>query len=224
MLKSLLIITILFETASVKIETATSTIASYRGLSLIGGSLVFDLVNTVKYRGAEDPQDKLQTYSDLLEWSLLAGLLDKVEIEQIADASNGNAILSEVLEIREDLWRAFNREHVSDREYRRAISNFEKRISGLRRNASIDPLTGVLTQFVKINAPCDLVSRLVDAIADVFSNRDTLRIKSCQGEDCDWLFIDRTKAGQRRWCDTKTCGNLARVRNFRKKHEQPERR
>ena len=58
----------------------------------------------------------------------------------------------------------------------------------------------------------------VAAVAEVLTARADLRIKVCGGSDCDWLFIDRTKAGRRRWCDTRTCGNIARVRRFRMKH------
>ena len=55
-------------------------------------------------------------------------------------------------------------------------------------------------------------------VAEVLSARADLKIKACNGSNCDWLFIDRTKAGRRQWCDTRTCGNNERVRRFRMKH------
>jgi len=82
-------------------------------------------------------------------------------------------------------------------------------------------VTGILSRRVDITTPQDLISRIIEAAADLLADRDALRIKICDGCDCDWLFIDKTKAGRRRWCDTKTCGNLARVREFRKKQELP---
>ena len=29
---------------------------------------------------------------------------------------------------------------------------------------------------------------------------------------CGWLFLDTSRAGNRRWCDMRTCGNRAKVR------------
>jgi predicted RNA-binding Zn ribbon-like protein len=38
------------------------------------------------------------------------------------------------------------------------------------------------------------------------------RTRVCAGPRCGWLFIDRSKAGRRRWCDMATCGNAAKGR------------
>jgi Conserved protein containing a Zn-ribbon-like motif, possibly RNA-binding len=40
------------------------------------------------------------------------------------------------------------------------------------------------------------------------------RLRICQGPNCSWLFIDRSKAGRRRWCDMAVCGNTAKSRRF----------
>ena len=95
----------------------------------------------------------------------------------------------------------------------------EKTISGLRYTAVIDPETGVLQQGIQVNVPRDLPARITAVIADLLQHRQDVLIKTCEGCDCDWLFVDRTKARRRRWCDTRTCGNLARVRAHREKHK-----
>jgi predicted RNA-binding Zn ribbon-like protein len=38
------------------------------------------------------------------------------------------------------------------------------------------------------------------------------RLRMCAGTQCGWLFLDTSKAGSRRWCDTATCGNAAKTR------------
>ena len=40
------------------------------------------------------------------------------------------------------------------------------------------------------------------------------RLRICQGPDCAWTFIDRSKAGRRRWCDMAVCGNAAKSRRY----------
>lgn len=96
----------------------------------------------------------------------------------------------------------------------------EAAISALRPKISIEIASGVLSRRVQVNEPADLIPLIVEAAADLFAEREALKIKTCDGCDCDWLFVDKTKAGRRRWCDTKTCGNLARVRDFRKKQNR----
>jgi predicted RNA-binding Zn ribbon-like protein len=49
----------------------------------------------------------------------------------------------------------------------------------------------------------------------VLSQTDLSRIKQCPGEDCGWLFVDRTKNGARRWCEMEVCGNRAKQKRLR---------
>jgi len=43
------------------------------------------------------------------------------------------------------------------------------------------------------------------------------RIKVCPG--CGQVFYDETRSRTRRWCDSSTCGNRARVRRYRSRSE-----
>ena len=43
------------------------------------------------------------------------------------------------------------------------------------------------------------------------------RLRICANEGCRYLFIDRSPAGRRRWCDMRTCGNQAKVARHRAK-------
>jgi predicted RNA-binding Zn ribbon-like protein len=51
----------------------------------------------------------------------------------------------------------------------------------------------------------------------LFSNQDSGRIRACEGDDCDLLFYDDSRAGTRRWCSMQRCGNRAKVRAFRQR-------
>lgn len=41
------------------------------------------------------------------------------------------------------------------------------------------------------------------------------RLKRCADEGCRRAFVDETRSRTRRWCDSGTCGNRARVRRYR---------
>jgi len=41
------------------------------------------------------------------------------------------------------------------------------------------------------------------------------RLRVCANPGCRWLFVDRSPAGRRRWCDMRTCGNQAKAARHR---------
>ena len=52
---------------------------------------------------------------------------------------------------------------------------------------------------------------IMDA-ADVVTAADHERLRHCPA--CDWLFVDQTRNGQRRWCDMADCGSRDKARRY----------
>lgn len=48
------------------------------------------------------------------------------------------------------------------------------------------------------------------------------RIRVCTAEDCQWVFVDRSRPGTGKWCSMKACGNRAKNKTFRHKHYKTE--
>ena len=46
------------------------------------------------------------------------------------------------------------------------------------------------------------------------------RLKMCASEECHWVFYDRSKPGNRRWCSSALCGNRDKTRNYRARKQQ----
>jgi len=202
-------------------ETSPIDRLVFRELFLIGGHPALDFLNTVKYRGKADPQDRLGSIADVIEWAKIAGLLSIDEVKRLyrksRDTKNATRVHREVCVFREQLRILFEATNPANSEYDRVVSQIEAEIAALRPVATIDRRSGVLTTHIEINTLNDLKARIVAVVAEILSARADLRIKTCGGPNCDWLFVDRTKAGRRQWCDTRTCGNNARVRRFRLK-------
>ena len=64
------------------------------------------------------------------------------------------------------------------------------------------------------------------SLAHYLADHDDGRLRVCADEACGWLFIDRSPAGRRRWCDMRTCGNRAKVARHRARArgDEPARR
>jgi predicted RNA-binding Zn ribbon-like protein len=60
---------------------------------------------------------------------------------------------------------------------------------------------------------------VADSFVKLISQCDKERIKICDNCDCGWVFYDESKNKSRRWCDSKVCGNIMKVREFRARHK-----
>jgi predicted RNA-binding Zn ribbon-like protein len=60
-----------------------------------------------------------------------------------------------------------------------------------------------------------ILSRIAASAAESVVAGETARLRICANNDCRWIFRDPTKAGTKRWCSDRTCGNRDRVRRAR---------
>jgi predicted RNA-binding Zn ribbon-like protein len=47
-------------------------------------------------------------------------------------------------------------------------------------------------------------------------NDDLRRVRGCANPSCSFIFCDDTRNASRRWCDATICGNLIKVRRYRR--------
>jgi predicted RNA-binding Zn ribbon-like protein len=52
-----------------------------------------------------------------------------------------------------------------------------------------------------------------DAVDVLTTHRD--RVRECDADDCPLVFLDLSRAGNRRWCSMQRCGNRHKVRSHR---------
>jgi predicted RNA-binding Zn ribbon-like protein len=45
------------------------------------------------------------------------------------------------------------------------------------------------------------------------------RLRMCASHECHWVFFDRSKPGNRRWCTSLICGNREKTRAYRRRHK-----
>jgi predicted RNA-binding Zn ribbon-like protein len=64
-----------------------------------------------------------------------------------------------------------------------------------------------------------VLAGIVSSFAETLAAGGVGRIKLCGNKDCRWVFRDTSKSGTRKWCSP-TCGNLMKVRRFRRKADR----
>jgi len=181
---------------------------------LIGDELCLDFVNTLNDRWNPGKEvDKLQRYSDLVLFEKQSKVLPQADVYKLLKLGLGHPesakqVLDQAKEVREVLFRIFER----------VAQKLEpQRMDMLMLNKYVkDAFSNLLMQFedgtfrltyrddpIAIQTPIWLVVRSAVNLL----NDDAKYVRECDGEDCRWLFVDRSKNHKRRWCDMKECGN-----------------
>jgi predicted RNA-binding Zn ribbon-like protein len=69
----------------------------------------------------------------------------------------------------------------------------------------------VLRRVHRWESPGELLQPIAEAAADLICNQDFRLIRSRGGSACSLVFLDRTKAHTRRWCNMAVCGHRAKA-------------
>jgi predicted RNA-binding Zn ribbon-like protein len=188
------------------------TVRPNRTVKPTGQPLCLSFTNTVNKRPDPD-RDDLTSLSATRAWAMAAGIADEARLASLADYD-----LSSLAQFRESLFVCFSalaRDQQADEAVVSAVLQAFGRASGtatlVRTSEGIDLCP----------APNTGGARLVhDAVAlsagrVLMTPADLRRLKECPG--CRWLFIDSTRAGNRRWCSMDTCGSRDKMRRYYRK-------
>ena len=176
-------------------------------------ALLYDFVNSLDVRRfveqgtAHDPSDELATPAQLRDWLQTRGLL-----EGGVDVSAAEH--REALRLREALR---NFVAVPPRARPSAAGALVASAGGFPLEVAVaaDRVLGLRP--VAARATSGLGQVLVELVR--LSDDGRLeRVKTCDSDECRWVFYDRSKPSNRRWCSSERCGNREKTRAFRKRH------
>jgi predicted RNA-binding Zn ribbon-like protein len=65
-----------------------------------------------------------------------------------------------------------------------------------------------------------LLAPVLWSAGDLLVGPKLAKVRACANEKCQWLFLDDSKSGTRRWCSMSMCGNRAKAHRHyaRQKH------
>jgi predicted RNA-binding Zn ribbon-like protein len=179
---------------------------------------LYDFANTLDlrrftHRGVQHLQrDTLTSPQELAAWMSERGL-----------SRNGQrvtpAMLATALDLRANL-RAFLQ---ADPKARRSDAAM---LRALTRATSHFPLVAATLADGKLAlmpAGHDAIAGLATVVAEMHNaalSGKLDRLKMCASEECRHVFFDRSKPASRRWCLSTLCGNRAKTRNYRERHQE----
>ncbi len=180
-------------------------------------TLSIDFANTLYWRGADAPTETFCTPGDLFTWCreqarVPAGLADACRAQ--AQQRNGEpAMLARALALREALYRLFHAQ--AERREPQAgdlalLGGFLVEAAPRVELARVDG--GYAWRIGEAGATlAGLLSPVLWSATDLLGGARLAKVKRCANDACQWLFIDDSKNGSRRWCSMSSCGNRAKA-------------
>ena len=172
------------------------------------------------------PVEQLASLEDLVRWLGRAGRLDSraaaEALKRWGDSTEGLRVVERARAFRETLRHMTDgivRERGIAAEGPAAINFILAENDGtlrLERHAG-----SFRTRFAaRPTQAISLLGSVAEAAADLLSARDHRLIRRCGNPDCGLFFYDATRNHRRQWCAMATCGNLMKVRAFRRRHRR----
>jgi predicted RNA-binding Zn ribbon-like protein len=155
------------------------------------------------------PSDELETPAQLEIWMRERGLLNKGALISPTDHRRA-------LELRSALRHFVQLAPDSGAKARKATEE-------LNRLTELFPLVMKIDEHGAVELqPAQRSTGLARVLAEYFSLAETGhldRLKMCNSDECRWIFFDRSKPGNRRWCSSLICGNRQKTRNYRQRQK-----
>ncbi|MCZ3389594.1 MAG: CGNR zinc finger domain-containing protein [Actinomycetia bacterium] len=187
----------------------------------VGGRLCLDFVNTVDPRQVGRGRDYLVSYGDVLDWFEMVDVRLPRSISWLRKRAKSAT----------DEAFGAHRQAVAMREAAFALLN-SSRVSGEVRPSDVAKLNDALGESIghRVLAAAqrggvreewrtaDALTQVLWPVAidtwDLLTEPELGLVRQCPPDagGCGWLFLDTSRAGNRRWCDMRTCGNRAKVR------------
>ncbi|UCC39320.1 MAG: CGNR zinc finger domain-containing protein [Candidatus Aminicenantes bacterium] len=191
----------------------------------IGRKLCLDFSNTVGMHASDNPRENLNTYNDLVKWSLQARILSEDDARKLIrmatkKPSESEKVLRRAVRLREAIYRIFSSVAAHSPLKKEDLVLINQNLSKTMASSQLIPVeTGFIWDIKKNKGELDwMLNQIVRSAADLLTSDELKRVRMCADDrGCGWLFLDASRNRSRRWCDMKDCGNRAKARRFYKK-------
>jgi predicted RNA-binding Zn ribbon-like protein len=183
------------------------------------GHLALDFTNTISNRNNDRAHDWLDSYSNLLSWGMLVGILSDDERRILQRQSRRRpeaaaAALARAAALRELSYRIFSAVaavHTPSAADIDALNSYLKEALVHTRIALENGL--FIWEWVDRETALDqVIWPIARSSADLLTSKEVARVGECLGDGCGWLFLDKSRNRSRRWCSMGECGNRAKAR------------
>lgn len=185
--------------------------------TFVSGWLCLEFVNSVDNRNAAEIVDRIPDYATLLAWGVRVGLLKEAERDALLahaklEPTVAQGVLASAKRLREALYGIFTAIVGDARPRQEDLGLLNERMAEVFGHLEI---RGDGDEFAwhwqgKEGRLDAILWPIVRSAALLLTAPDLDRLRQCGGDNCTWLFLDKSKNRSRRWCEMEVCGNRAK--------------
>jgi len=180
--------------------------------------LCLEFVNTRYWRGSEPSTEMLNAPEDLLKWCESNGAHLPETVADVAkhwraDPAQAESALRQSVEIREAIHGAFIEVAAGRSPDAATLAPLNRALAQAPGRTALQPSSHGLAwtlPHMQSSVPALLASVLWSA-GDLMMSGKLDRVRRCANDKCQWLFLDDSRGGTRRWCTMSSCGNRAKA-------------
>jgi predicted RNA-binding Zn ribbon-like protein len=191
------------------------------------GRLCLDFANTLSWRGSDRQHDWLSSYSNLVEWGIIAGILSdetahRLHREAARRPDEAEEVLKGAVELREAIYRIFSAIAAGASSQAADVEALNVALAEALTHLRIVPATDLFVwDWIGDEGALDrMLWPVAGSAAALLTSEDLTRVGECQGDGCGWLFMDMSRNRSRRWCDMGDCGNRAKARRYYRRKKE----
>ena len=173
--------------------------------------LCLGFANTRYWRGSEpSATETLATTKELGDW-LAANAAMPVRNSRKGTALD--ALFDRAIALREAIYRIFLAIGEGRAPSAADLDIFNRALSETPQRLGIAARSGGYAWIVAVPSASlgGVLAPVIWSAADLMTHAADRRIRRCANDKCQWVFVDRSKGGTRRWCDMNSCGNRAKA-------------
>lgn len=185
--------------------------------------LAIRFVNTAAWRLRSSREERLPDAQAFLQW--LAANLARSE-QQLAPISarwrthqqDGAKVYEAAIALRETIYELLVARIVDVAPPIEALEYFNALLVRHADGIRLESMAGELAWCIDEASDSDLLKPIIISAANLMTGPKAHRIRQCQDDrGCGWLFVDESRAMNRRWCSMGDCGNRAKAqRHYRR--------
>ena len=184
---------------------------------LCGGHVALDFANTVSDRPSGAPIERLTEYGDLVRFAVQTGITTKTAArgllrEAASDPASAEQALLGARVLREALYDLFFAQAAGSAPKASDVEILDAAWHRLSLDSDFH-----WTWRDGPDALDSMLAPIVESAVALLTSGPRDRVRKCESDTCQWVFLDTSKNHSRRWCDMKQCGNREKARRFQER-------
>ncbi len=176
----------------------------------IGGDRSIDFHNTVTWGHGVLSEERFRSRENVREWARGAGLSPSI---------GSGKLLADALALREALHALFFPLSIGRAPGAKGLAAFDGFLGRAAAEARLErDRRGFRWTFARAGRLDPVLAEVVWSAAHLLASPDIERLRACANPTCGWVFLDRSRRGNRKWCEMRECGNRAKARRYYRRH------